>query len=610
MSHLISPGSLLAAVDVGGVVMTAIGLGALIFFHELGHFLACRLTNTRVEAFSIGFGPELFGWTRGTTRYRIAAIPLGGYVKMAAENPGEARTDAPDEFPNKSFSQRLFIMSNGVLFNVILAFVLFVGAFGLGVSFESPEVGAVEPGGPAWDAGVREGDVVEEVDGARILTFTDIKTEIAFSDADETLDFTVRRDTGERERVTVKPRYSEAAGMPVIGIGPALEPGLGVAEDSAFARAGGRDGDVPIAVNGRPLAEPAELVPELQRIAGRAAPNAESVPVRLRVRRDGAEEEIAVDLPLVRRQVGIVPYGGRTPSSVGAELRGQIRPGDEVVRAGGEPLPDLTLLRDLPDRTVARVTVQRAGQTAVVPLPRPMTLRELARALPVEQDTDVTRVTPRPGLAADRAGIVPGDRVKSVGGREVRTWSDLQEAVEASDGDELSVVVERDGETKELALTPGRFPDLGALGIAQRIKTTMYQETGLVPVLSLGWRRTVLFMKQVTLTIRSLVTRRVSAKHIGGPIALAQVTYQMFDFGFGRYLYILAIISINLAVLNLLPIPVLDGGQIVLLCAEKIRGKPLPDRVVGYLQLLGLFLILALIVLAFSNDIGRLLGGS
>ena len=117
----------------------------------------------------------------------------------------------------------------------------------------------------------------------------------------------------------------------------------------------------------------------------------------------------------------------------------------------------------------------------------------------------------------------------------------------------------------------------------------------------------MVFGRAVLLTVRSLLTRRVSARQVGGPLMLATVTYQMFEHGLGRYLYILAIISINLAVLNLLPIPVLDGGQIVLLCAEKLRGKPLPERVVGYYQLVGLVLILGLLALALSNDVRNLL---
>ena len=141
---------LILALNVSGILMTAIGLGLLIFIHELGHYLACRVTGTRVEAFSIGFGPKLFGWRRGDTVYKLSLIPLGGYVKMAAENPGDANTGAPDEFPNKSYSQRLLIMSAGVIFNAILAFLLFAWAFGIGAPFLKPSVGNVLHGSAAW----------------------------------------------------------------------------------------------------------------------------------------------------------------------------------------------------------------------------------------------------------------------------------------------------------------------------------------------------------------------------------------------------------------------------------------------------------------------------
>ncbi len=602
---------MLLGLGVQGIVMTAIGLGALIFFHELGHFIACRLTGTRVEAFSIGFGPELFGWTRGNTRYRFALIPLGGYVKMAAENPGDAKSDAPDEFPNKSFSARLFIMANGVIFNVILAFVLFVGAFGAGVSFGSPEIGQTTPGGAGWEAGLREGDVVKQINGANLLSFRDIATEVAFSGADETLTFTIQRGD-ETLDLAVTPRYSTEMGMPTIGVMPGAEPGLHVEDKGAYARAGGRSGDVPIAVGGNRLHSPRDLFEALTHEAGLASPGAKSVPVRLRVRRaDGTQADLSMDLPLEdRRQLGVRPYSGTRVDSVSHELKGLIRVGDVVTSIENVAVTDLSILDRMKDRRVTQLTVARDNKPVVVTLKQPMTLHGLSRLVRARRDAKGARVTPVPGLAAARAGVRVGDRIKAIGSKKVSSWSDLQGAVAASKGDQIAVTLQRGDEIVEVKVAPGGFADPSELGFAHRPKMTLHKETGLGAVMKLGWQRTVVFMKQVTLTIRGLVTRRVSAKHIGGPIALAQVTYQMFDHGWGKYLYILAIISINLAVLNMLPIPVLDGGQIVLLCAEKIRGKPLPDRVIGYLQLVGMVLILGLIVLAFWNDIGRLIGES
>jgi regulator of sigma E protease len=154
-------------------------------------------------------------------------------------------------------------------------------------------------------------------------------------------------------------------------------------------------------------------------------------------------------------------------------------------------------------------------------------------------------------------------------------------------------------------VTPGRWPK--ELGYSIAVLMKLHKERNVVHAMELGWKRTTRFIEMVVLTVKGLVTRRVSAENIGGPIFLVTATYNMFDLGWGRYLHILGLISVNLAILNLLPIPVLDGGQIVLLVAEKVRGKPLPEKVIGYLQVAGFVLILCLLVLAFRNDIARLL---
>jgi regulator of sigma E protease len=600
------PSPLLAALDAAGVVMTVIGLGALIFFHELGHFLACRWTGTRVEAFSIGFGPELFGWTRDGIRYRIAAVPLGGYVKMAAENPGDARTDDPAEFPNKSFSARLFIMSNGVVFNLILAFVFFVWAFGIGVPFETPELGAVAAGEPAWQAGLRKGDVVTHVDGKRIYGFTDLKTEVAFSGVDQTLMLTVLRDGKERE-VAVQPRYSEALGMPAIGVQPKWSDAAAAVEaDSPVAKAGGRAGDTVLAVDGHAVSGPDDIAEVVTRLAGQAAPGTEALDLKVEVERvDGTHETLSFPLPLGKRpQLGIRIWEGRTVHGIvsGSPAEGLVELDDELVTVNGEPVADLGLLRDRTDGEPLREIVVRRNGGEVTLTPSGVTVGEFAKSLLGRVDQGSTYILPRPGMAAERAGLLPGDKVTAVGETNVRDWEELVLAIRKAEGPVALHVVRAGGEERTFTVNPSRFPK-ELFGYQYRLATELVRDDGFFAALATGWRRTTLFVRTVTLTIRSLVTRRVSSENIGGPIALASVTYQMFDLGFGKYLYILAIISVNLAILNMLPIPVLDGGQIVLLFAEKIRGKPLPENVVGYFQLVGLVLILGLMVLAFRNDI-------
>ncbi|MHC4959883.1 MAG: RIP metalloprotease RseP [Planctomycetota bacterium] len=607
MPHLI-----LAALDPAGVIMTVIGLGALIFFHELGHFLACRATGTRVEAFSIGFGPEIFGWKRGNTRYRIAVIPLGGYVKMAAENPGDANTGAPDEFPNKSFLQRLFIMSNGVIFNIILAMILYVWAFGIGVPFEKPEVGSLSRGGAGWEAGLEVGDRVTHVNGRSILGFVDLSTETAFSSEGEELTFTVERD-GESFELPVTPRYSESRGMPEIGIGPVLSLTMsGVEPDSPAAKAGGKAGDELVAIDGVEMRGIQTLPQVVGRKAGAAPSDATEIKVVLRVRRkDKQVEDIEVTAPIGERpQVGIQPYSGTivrriAARSIAADL---FRTGDRLVSVGGLPVSDIGTFRDTPGRDVAAgdVVVERNGENVTLTAPAGTTQADLLRGIAGDNDLSVTRVAPRSGLPAERAGLKVGDTVTKVGSTKVTSWLELQKAIVLAGRKPVTMTVMRGDQSLDVTVEAAGTIDNPLFGYEARPARELHKES-IFGAVTTGIRRTGLAIKSVALTIRSLVTQRVSARHIGGPITLARATYQMFEHGLGRYLYILALISINLAILNILPIPVLDGGQIVLLCAEKLRGKPLPERLVGYFQMVGLLLILSLLVLAFRNDIAGLL---
>ena len=598
---------MLAALDPLAILMTIVGLGGLIFFHELGHFLACRLTGTRVEAFSIGFGKEVFGWTRGRTRYRIGIVPLGGYVKMAAENPGERRTSAPDEFPNKPFSARLFIMSAGVLFNLILAFALFAWAYGVGVPLQR-EIGDVAPGSPAWRAGLAPGDIVTHFDGRPVMDLLDLLTEDLLHSGDPVV-LTVERQ-GRTIEAPLPAREGDSPQR--LGIEPALEPAAAtVVTDSPVARAGGRAGDVVIAVDGEPVSSYGEVDSLLDRLAGRAVPESRELDVALRVRRDDdAIEDLRVRVPLEERPlIGIVPHEGNRVEYVasGSFAEGLLRPGDEILRVNGSPALDLRFLRERPRDEVKEWVIRRDGAEVAVPVPPGTTVGALCSGIAGRSDPTTTRVTPQPDGPAARAGIRPGDVLVAVAGKSVATFIDASDAIRAHGMTPLEVEIERDGKRQTLTLNPGRRPARAALGYAYVEKKALYHERNVLRAAAAGWRRTMRLIETTVRTVTGLVTRRVSTDNIGGPITLAAITYNMFDRGWGLFLQILGLISVNLAILNLLPIPVLDGGQIVLLVAEKVRGKPLPDRVVGYLQVAGLVLILGLIVLAFRNDITRLI---
>ena len=156
-------------------------LGVLIFVHELGHFLAARRHGVRVLTFSLGFGPKILKVTRGDTEYCVSAIPLGGYVKMAGENPEDPRSGQPDEFLSKTKWQRFQILFAGPAMNillavVVLAFVLAKQGVRIPLYMDEPAViGSVLSGSPAEKAGLMNGDRITSVGGDNIASWRDLR---------------------------------------------------------------------------------------------------------------------------------------------------------------------------------------------------------------------------------------------------------------------------------------------------------------------------------------------------------------------------------------------------------------------------------------------------
>src|SRR6516162_4904280 len=166
------------------IVLVALGLGLVIFIHELGHFAVAKWCDVKVERFSIGFGPVLWRITRGETEYALSAVPFGGYVKMLGQDdadPSQMADDRiakdPRSYTAKSVPQRIAIISAGVINNMVSAVAFFVIAFMLGVQYQPAIVGSVVPGMPAWKAGLRQGDVITRISGREDpqLSFTDVR---------------------------------------------------------------------------------------------------------------------------------------------------------------------------------------------------------------------------------------------------------------------------------------------------------------------------------------------------------------------------------------------------------------------------------------------------
>jgi regulator of sigma E protease len=177
-------------------------LGVLIFIHELGHFLVARKVGVKVLTFSIGFGPKLIKKTVGDTEYALSAFPLGGYVRLLGDDPKEAvdPQELHRSFLNQSVPKKMAIVFAGPFFNLLLALVIFVGIFMMGVPVLTAEVGEVQESSPAYQAGILSGDVVLAIDGKKVNQWEDIRGLLQASQGKE-VSIEVKRGA---ETVTVK----------------------------------------------------------------------------------------------------------------------------------------------------------------------------------------------------------------------------------------------------------------------------------------------------------------------------------------------------------------------------------------------------------------------
>jgi regulator of sigma E protease len=248
-------------------------LGVLIFVHELGHFLAARRHGVRVLTFSLGFGPKILKATRGDTEYCISAIPLGGYVKMAGENPDDPRSGQPDEFLSKTKWQRLQIYIAGPAMNIILAvivlaFVLAQGAEREVYRDEPPVIGTVLPDSPAARAGLQRDDRIVAVAGRNVATWQDLFVAIG-TRPDRDVALTYTRD-GTSIDVTVRPVGQGEYEIGNIGVLPDIHPVVASLIPGEHAEAAGfKAGDVIVAVNGERVVTRNQLIDLTARSAGK-----------------------------------------------------------------------------------------------------------------------------------------------------------------------------------------------------------------------------------------------------------------------------------------------------------------------------------------------------
>lgn len=329
----------------------------------------------------------------------------------------------------------------------------------------------------------------------------------------------------------------------------------------------------------------------------------------------------------------ITPLVGDIEPDSPAAVAG-LRPGDRIVAVGG------TATDTMMDAQLGLLDAMVPGGRASLEVEGPDGGR---RALSIAYDGDTHALTEPgamfPGLGiglwrpeipavigevlpegtAARSGLAPGDRVVSAAGRPVADWNELVALIRARPNESIDLVVERDGAHRSLALSVGAADDegerVGRIGAAPRVDPALWDpvrsEQRFGPLGAVGqaasetWR-----MSALTVTMLGrMVLGQVSVKNISGPINIAQAAGFTAAAGATAFLSFLAIVSISLGIINLLPIPLLDGGQIVFQCVEIAKGSPVSERTQVIGQQVGILLLLMLMTFAFYNDIVRLAAG-
>jgi regulator of sigma E protease len=704
------------------IVKAGLGLSFVIFIHELGHFLAAKWCNVNVTTFSIGFGPPIPGchFTWGETTYKLAILPLGGYVQMVGQVDGDEASDGSEDDPRsyrrKTVGQRMLIISAGVIMNAILAVACFIYVYQVpGRNYPSAVVNYVDSGRPVAVEGLRTGAVIKKIGDVEKPHFDDLKREVIFSTANEPIELVFQVPGGNLQSVYIESKKDKHEKMRAIGIANPYKLQLAstrnAKEGPFYAGTPAHDAnfehDDLILATTDPDQEPAKYdaaklkdLPDDPRYPehgqrdyfefARRMQLLADKDVVIKVRRGKDNDVKELDLlvkPMVRLQSGVVMQMGqimtvRKKSSADTEgVRGPTAAGEQkfdgdlilavtVKEADGKEkvFKDNTLdperlpfeLRQWSER------LDRAGfkgeRTVTLKLRRHDTqpgkqFVEIEKSLAWNNDWQFDKVAPLSanspmpipelGLAYQIRSVViqvtdkssplnVGDVVKNIridmaGFKEDASidWSknEIEEGQWAYVSNllfhqmprkitKIVYKVERSivGEDKktekkilevELPIKPDPTWPLPERGWILSPDTRHIIAPNPVEAVKLGFIDTNKRMMEVFLTIRGIARGDIDPSVIGGPFTIAAGAYHFASMDFGDLVFFLGLISINLAVVNFLPIPILDGGHMVFLIYEKLRGKPASEGVRVWATYAGLAMIGCLMIFVLYQDVMR-----
>ncbi len=610
------------------IAEVVLGLGLLIFLHELGHYIMAKRHKVRVEAFSLGFGKPIFSWRRGETEYRISMIPIGGYVKMAGEAITDERRGEPWELTSKTAWQRFQIFTAGAVMNLLVGFPLAILTFLVGQYEFSNEVGV--PGVPESLAGMQPGDVIVRAGDRKIENMNKYRIEMVRRPNGSVVPVTVLRD-GREVTFQVETRRSiwhHRTQPPSLLLGY-VQPG------SPAEAAGLREMDEVVEADGRRLYTWRQLDEIVRKSPGK--------PLRIKVRRRddrwNASIHEAVVTPPPKESYALPEDARIFECVVGQVVNGlpawdKLQPGDRIVRLDDREVQSWQDLKDVVEGAVnrpIRFFVSRGGKTLEQPVEITPTYGDSGNgAIGISQKGTRVFAFVAPGSFFERAGLRSGDELYSIPRRN------------KEGGWQEDVTGEQDSDLPLMNLFAFREKEPHILGIqvkrgAQKVKIDLPLEKrvegdaaalglsrgGLLALdLSRAFRRRP-FMEAVAAglhepfdvgvmtfeVIGKLISMQESVRGLAGPVGIFHVSMKSVELSFGNFLWLLCLITVNLGIFNLLPIPILDGGHLVLLLIEKLRGKPPAEKFIAAFQYSGLLFILALIVFVTYNDISRFFGG-
>lgn len=314
---------------------------------------------------------------------------------------------------------------------------------------------------------------------------------------------------------------------------------------------------------------------------------------------------IGVEVPVYQSEPPVV--GWVEPESPASDSG--IQPGDLVLSMDGQ---QLETWRDLETSTLQAggrevlVAVQRDGEFMEIPVePEKRTRYDFGYSgiLP-PLGSEVVQLIP--GQPAERAGIEVGDRIVEIAGQPVEQFYDLIRLISPHPGEEIPVVLERDGELKEFRMTPNDIGGEGKIGIAVVFPSRL-ERFGLIPAVKAGWTECVKMTRQTFRVLRLLVTGKLSLRQVSGPLEIGRISGEAAKEGVHSLILFMGIISLQLGIFNLLPIPVLDGGHLTILAFESAARRDLSMRVKERILEVGFVLLILLMVVVMYNDIVKLL---